>query len=1200
MLNQIQNTFAKILDLRKGLILLGLLSILVSGFVIGGGVRAEAGFDIPGTPVFKITYREAFFYQQSFNTRSNDVFPCDDLYVKDELNNSLNLSRVSSPSPYFLNCFRAFLPGKKIPMQFTQCVFINAGGALGVGGGIDAICKKGEKRNFVKGDIDIKSDDTEGKSDFKPTHKIVLDNQCKDFSSGNYPKGNFKCDESLKAAEDSNPIKNYCWGYPDNQTYGIVCDDLDVAVGSNTSNTQSLSDNGWVCVVKTVANSAAYQGLSVSGWSCSKGVDKDIDRNDTKNQCGVFNARSQNNNTAKDLIIRLSCQTKTITFSDGKGTQPFWFSNQEFLWKDGDTWKQVNQESLAKLCKVDESSDLESEVLIGSDGNINCKNVKQADFLKEYKTAEAADTTNNFQTGDNKGGAVGQAKVGSNAPKADNPLGGLFTVIYQIVAAIIMAFLFLIRYLQMTVLLLFISVMTVLLNLSPNTGFLTTLAVPLWSIFAQIASLGAVGILIFLGSATMIGIEGFEYDKTIAKGAQVAIYVFVSNFTYFGLAFAISLLDGFTKLIVFVFGGGSVFKLFEALIASVSSISKVGPGTSLIPDLNNIGASVGAVFGTMTKGGGAGNITTTLVKEIIVVVGLGLIIWVFGRIFFMLLTRVAILLLLLITSPIWVLGILVKDSLPQELKPQVDKAVNLVSGTIIFNFAFITTLVLVTIITQKVNGGISDFQKSVADAFVPATNTGLAFIDGISANAQTGGTLSNDAFLGFGAGGFGETISVCAVLGINLAIIYFAFDAIANLIDTNIVNVGKAVGGAVSKNLQNFRKADSFGQGLAMMGQDAFKYGTLATTGGNGLIADAGGAAAKLGNKSVKLGAKGINSSFKFATNKGEYRTNQLGRLNRTVSNPLSDLAVIARNPGRSLRNTTFDMLGIKNKETNDAQIADYNKKKARNSGGPLTKEEEEKQIKRLELARKFEENAKLEAKQAGDDSLNAARASTDLTTQSEVRGLDASKAAMEGVSTALELETKRLSSFTEQLKKFQEANGYTDDTLISDMKGSDRVDATRLRSNKTSLKTSVDNMKADLNTKTVDFNNRNKELRGKTGGVYNDDIVINQDRKVSNLSNQSTQAKADLVNAKPNLTTTTVNLVDRYSNNATKIKEDIDGYAGNKSYAFKDEAAFQEDTAKRLEKTQSIQEQQLEATKKQTEALERLFNSNRTPPPGP
>jgi hypothetical protein len=433
-----------------------------------------------------------------------------------------------------------------------------------------------------------------------------------------------------------------------------------------------------------------------------------------------------------------------------------------------------------------------------------------------------------------------------------NGVGGIFSILYKIIGTIIFVLLFIVRYLQMIILLLFIAVMTVLLNLSPNSSLLTSLAVPLWGIFAQIANLGAVFILIYLGSATMIGI--MKYDEAIKRGTMVALYTFVASFTYFGLAFVISLLDGFVKLIVYVFGGGSTFKLFEALIGSVSSISKIsGGGQTLIPDIGKGFQGAAEVFGKSDTG-----ITTTLIQEIIVVIGLTFILIVFKNVFFMLLTRVAILLLLLITSPLWVLGYLVKDSLPSTLKGQMDKAVELTVNSIVFNFAFVITLVLVTIITQRINEGASKFiTENLANALIPQTNSGLALLDPVTASAQVN-TAVDSAFGDFGLP-FLNTISIIVVLSLNLVIIQQAFKFVETLIDQNIVQAGQAVSKQVSKNLNNFRKADSFKQGIGMLGKDLYSGATKAITGDNQLIGDGFGA----GLKGASMADRGVRTTYR-------------------------------------------------------------------------------------------------------------------------------------------------------------------------------------------------------------------------------------------------------------------------------------------------------------------------------------------------
>jgi hypothetical protein len=1124
MLNQIQNTISKVQFLRKGLLVVAVLGMLVSGFVIGDGVRVEA----------EVTEGYYLMFCKTDGLQSGE---CKD-------------------TGSFLTPVTPNYPDK----IFGGCEPTNASVNDNLA---DWFCKSSKDNSDL----------------VKKAYKISDASKCVDS----------KCEDGGKSFEGCTKKENirFCANIvggattEDSATVSKQADGaLRVVLNYNEKNINRS------CVVEVVENTKVNGSYIPKGIvACAKGeiktageIIKAEEKEEIANTSGITYVSRQGCQAISPQVkgniglnrdnVTLNCYKETVTFSGGEKSD-IWYSKPTFVIMDPQNRTVIiDLESMVELCGDP----------VFNDGAKFCKLTKEA-FFKEVDKKVASSDGVDFVRGEAGTNSTGVAGVGSGKTvggAVGDIAGGLFTIIYQIVAAIIMVLLFIIRYLQMTVLLLFISVMTVLLNLSPNTGFLTTLAVPLWSIFAQIASLGAVGILIFLGSATMIGIDGFEYEKTIAKGAQVAIYVFVSNFTYFGLAFAISLLDGFTKLIVFVFGGGSVFKLFEALIASVSSISKIQNrqgGYALIPDIGN---GISATFNVFGKS--AGDVTTTLVAEIIVVIGLGLIIWVFGRIFFMLLTRVAILLLLLITSPIWVLGILVKDSLPSGLQGQVSKAVDLVGGTIVFNFAFITTLVLVTIITQKINGGISDFQKTIADAFVPATNSGLAFIDGVSANAQTSGVLSNDAFLGFGAGGFGETISVCAVLGINLAIIYFAFDAIANLIDTNIQSVGKAVGGAVGKNLKNFREAKSFKEGIGMMGQDAFKYGKMAATGGNTLIDDAAGAGMKLGAGTGRglIQTARLGKSLTTEDGRKEYRDRFVNATKSSkILNTLGKLNITGSPFGKGY-------LGMDEENK-------YNAAKAKYGDKPLSIEEEkreqERQEKNEKVALQNAERFDSTAQKNKDDKLNGV--TTDAQSLSEKANYEGALTAMNAAEAALDLEKEKLASFTDQLEKFQTANGYTKDTDPAMLSPQQGAILSNLRNEKLQSEGKMFVKQNSLDITKAGYSRADKVIKGtNVDGDSYVDLAVNERVK-------ETTAKAAVETAKTRLTTakemenSRVTLVDKSKtdfekgaisgilNDASTVSKRINKVATGGKTKYEYESKFEKDAA---EKGDKVLEAQLKA----------------------
>jgi hypothetical protein len=750
---------------------------------------------------------------------------------------------------------------------------------------------------------------------------------------------------------------------------------------------------------------------------------------------------------------------------------------------------------------------------------------------------------------------------------AKDALGGIFSILYKIIGTIIFVLLFIVRYLQMIVLLLFISVMTVLLNLSPNSSLLTSLAVPLWGIFAQIANLGAVAILIYLGSATMIGI--MKYDEAIKKGTQVALYTFVASFTYFGLAFMISLLDGFVKLIVYVFGGGSTFKLFEALIGSVSSISKIsGAGGSLIPDIGKGFQGAAEVFGKSDTG-----ITTTLIQEIIVVIGLTFILIVFKNVFFMLLTRVAILLLLLITSPLWVLGYLVKDTLPGNLKGQMEKAVELTLNSIVFNFAFVITLVLVTIITQRINEGASKFiTENLASALVPQTNSGLALLDPVTASAQVN-TAVDSAFGDFGLP-FLNTISIIVVLSLNLVIIQQAFKFVETLIDQSIVQAGQAVGKQVSRNLQNFRKAESFGQGIAMLGKDVYSGASKAITGDNQLLMDAGGA----GAKSLNFAGKGIVGANRYIRDADGKNAEARREFNANLKSKGLGAWKGVTNPGKtlaSLNNTIQDRAGISGRRINQDMIDDYNKKKLKNGGRALTIEEELRQRERLQIAAKFEKEESEKAKAAGDKNLANANASTDPAIRAQVATLNASEKALEASTKALEDINAKITENKANLEAFQTANGYTDNTEIQDIKPEDLRIMNNLRNVKLDLERDKPAAETLVGTNQALYSSNLTAIRGQV----NDDLAKTSSAKLASHlqaldKTNSEGIDAAIAQAEKIGKRSFAGNINRYTENAEKVGGDIDDWArgGKANTKFATDQDFQAALIKQLEELKKTQ----------------------------
>jgi hypothetical protein len=979
----------------------------------------------------------------------------------------------------------------------------------------------------------------------------------------------------------------------------------------NGSKYLEISNNGFICQVPVVANADLENGFDVAGGvlKCKKtGTDFTVD--EAKSCYAVNSYKKQLGNSDENQKTKLNCNAKENANKLFNYWENFDGANSSFVTSDGKRYT-IGPNAVKKLCG--ESSNLGACTKITTEAQLQAA-LKQA---CETKTKAGEATGDNWEIGDvTCPSAAGVAPGSSKITKNDN-FGDFFTIIYKIIAAIIFALLFIIRYFQMFVLLMAISVMTVLLNLSPNTSFLTNLAVPLWGIFAQIANLGAVGLLIYLGAATMIGI--MKYQDAVTKGTQIALYTFVSSFTYFGLAFVISLLDGFTKLIVFVFGGGSVFKLFEALIGSVSSISSIEnrADKALIPDIGQLGSGIGNIFGQTN----AGDVTTKLVSEIIVVIGLTLILIVFKNIFFMLLTRVAILLLLLITSPLWVLGYLVRDSLPSKMKGMMETALTLTLNSIAFNFVFVLTLVLVTIITQRINAGTSDFINGLGKtAFLDGGNGGFALLDPVTASAQS---ITDGSFDGFGKA-FTKTISVCVILSMNLIIIQKAFEFVETLIDQNIKEAGAKVGGAISKNLQNFRKADSFKQGLGMMGQDVFKGASYAITGDNQLLKDAGGAGAKFGNQV----GKGVVGTTRFARDAGGVRTKAVNDFKTNWKNGGERFNEIRANPLRSLRNTIADRSGLQTNGINRQMIDDYDNKRKRNTDEkgiykPLTIQEETRQKERLQQDIKFKEKELEDLNKEKNSKITPENIAEGKKMQKEY---DETLAEYEKLNDDLNKKSQEVKDLNSELDSYSQSKGIPkgatpaqanyDITYMSLLSKQQKANQDKI-----SLDVNYQTAKAKVTAKSAEYDAVKEKITPKNSdGVKYSDVIKSKSNELGNSRLKLQMVGKTIQDLGDSGRNSFGGNVNRWTNDAETISGDINSLArgGKANTKFKDEADFQEAAIKEAleakkeraeqaeiqkkeaKNAQTRHEESIAAQKAQTEALKNLFNSGRTPPPAP
>ena len=551
-----------------------------------------------------------------------------------------------------------------------------------------------------------------------------------EYSNGGANK--VTCDKSIVKAETEGKFKKEngrpFQAYTDQKT-GITCELYfsETGVGDKTRTNNAV----------TVENQACGQKDANGKWVYSE--------TDTQN-CTSINT---NNGTGRDSIqINCSAADK-LNFADGSIDATFLDSNSTIILKDlegrnitlsfDDIKYQFCVRDNSVLDRIGDVFTLNArDITEPSRLSDRCKyyNIKKADFLaaiskfcqglatglpnaskqsdvdvnaEEQKVRKCNNRGANVKIAETRADikndptkSIGMAGLPSDTSigKASSDVfGGLLKYLFNIVLAIVYIMLLFIKYLQMTVLLIIASIMASLLNLNPTTSFLLNIGQPLWNIFANIANLGAVFIIIYLGAATMIGI--MKSEEAIKNGTAVAIYVLISQFTYLGIAFVVGLVDSFSKLLVAVFAKGDIFNIFLAVFQSLQGMN-VESG-ELLPG----GKSVGSTVGVIGKAFTGGDVTGVVIGEALTLIMLMFLMMGFFKYFVMVVMRTTVLMGLMITSPLWVLGYLAKDSLPDRFKKEIDKIPDLLTGAVIFNLAFVGLMILLGTFASQVITGLT-------------------------------------------------------------------------------------------------------------------------------------------------------------------------------------------------------------------------------------------------------------------------------------------------------------------------------------------------------------------------------------------------------------------------------------------------------------------------------------------------------------
>jgi hypothetical protein len=472
---------------------------------------------------------------------------------------------------------------------------------------------------------------------------------------------------------------------------------------------------------------------------------------------------------------------------------------------------------------------------VGSDNECNLIKDVKSDTLKSQADLDAIKTKIDSSTPTVQATTSGQ--VGGAG------LGGLFSILYKVVITILLIVLILIEYVQMIILTIMAYIISALLDLSPSAPILTKIGLPLWQIFANLANFLVVGFMVYVGAATMIGLR-----KTEQAGKDVvtiAVLAMLLNTTYFFLNFVITTVDGFSRLLISVFvGNGGLFGLFSGLFGLFSKVSVLRDGkgaidvSSPVSAVGNFAGTLGSAVGAITTQFGANDngaaLTFTFLGEALVVISFFIILLIFKDTFVLVFARVTILLLLLITSPVWVVAFFLKDIFKSSpISAAISKLPSQLFGTIFYNFALVLGIIITVLVTGSAQEGFKGYKLDIANS---------------------GGTIAGNAadsanFLS--PNGASLIIAGVVPVFLGVAILYFINQAFKNLFPL-LDQIGTQIGNGATDIAKGIISGDVKG-GITK----TFKAATTLATGG-GQLENIATTAPKLAVKGGIMGLGGL------------------------------------------------------------------------------------------------------------------------------------------------------------------------------------------------------------------------------------------------------------------------------------------------------------------------------------------------------
>jgi hypothetical protein len=494
-------------------------------------------------------------------------------------------------------------------------------------------------------------------------------------------------------------------------------------VGLKSNGTKTFTDNGWSCEVNGKSDGNLNR-TQYTDWKCVSPGGTVVDSAEEENVCMIFNYDGQYEPT-------LNCKPGDLVFSNG--TRKIWKNNDntQAIQKPDNSFVRLSFKDMNAICKFGLTDDLQ----IINYAEI-CKKITKEEFFGAVKAdCEKQKEKNPGVQCDSKPGQIAERDTVSNSAQSltnaqdkakaagGNALGGLFSFLYKIVLVILLIVLILIEYLQLIVLTIMSYIISALLDLSPTAPILTKIGLPLWQIFANLANFLVVGFMVYVGAATMVGLRKTEQaGKDIVT---ISVLALLLNTTYFFLNFIISTMDGFAKLLVAVFvGKGGLFGLFTGMFGLFSKVSVIRDGQGAInvdnpfSVVSSFGNTVTSTIGKVGEqfGQDESALTFTFLGEALVVVSFFIILLIFKDTFVLVFARITILLLLLITSPVWVVAYFLKDIFKSSsIASSISKLPSQLFGTIVFNFAMVLGVIITVLITGAAQDGFKGYILDVGN-----------------------------------------------------------------------------------------------------------------------------------------------------------------------------------------------------------------------------------------------------------------------------------------------------------------------------------------------------------------------------------------------------------------------------------------------------------------------------------------------------